>query len=280
MINGLFVGMCGLDITYYDDGPLPLENTKGKYLDYTTTIGGPATNAAITFAYLNGKATLVCALGNSELAKTIKAQLNELNVEVIDLIDDDRQINISSIHVNKTNGDRTILSGQMGKLTSYPTLGLTDYDFIEYDGSLLGLEQQLIATNLPLVLDVGSDKESYLPCFRSEKAIPITTESYSHLDQNIAELAKSNNFQRYAITRGSRSIIYSDQGNSGEIATTRVKAIDTLGAGDIFHGAFCYGYFVKRESFKDALTFASKFASYSTEVVGVIEGIKHALVSI
>ncbi len=272
MSNGLFVGMCGLDITYYDNSSLPKENTKGKYLEYTTNIGGPAANAAITYASLNGKATLACTLGNSELAKSIKAQLSKLNIEVIDLIDDDRQINISSIHVNKTTGDRTILSGQIGNLDNYPTLDLSIYDFIEYDGSLLGLEQQLIVANLPLVLDVGSDKESYLPCFKYDKAIPITSETFLHKGKDIISLANDNNYQQYAITRGNKSIIYND----GEIITIPVTAIDTLGAGDIFHGSFCYYYFDKQESFRDSLALAGKFASYTTEVKGVINGINYA----
>ena len=51
-MKGIFVGMCGLDMIYYDGNPLPKENTKGKYHDYDYNVGGPATNAAVTYAAL------------------------------------------------------------------------------------------------------------------------------------------------------------------------------------------------------------------------------------
>jgi sugar/nucleoside kinase (ribokinase family) len=43
-----------------------------------------------------------------------------------------------------------------------------------------------------------------------------------------------------AITRGERSVIAANDEIETEIPVRSVKALDTLGAGDVFHGAFCY----------------------------------------
>jgi sugar/nucleoside kinase (ribokinase family) len=59
---GCFIGLCTVDAAYVvDDFPLP--NHKVSAQRQELTAGGPATNAAITFAFLGGAASLVSALG-------------------------------------------------------------------------------------------------------------------------------------------------------------------------------------------------------------------------
>ncbi|MCV3216935.1 PfkB family carbohydrate kinase, partial [Plectonema radiosum NIES-515] len=46
----------------------------------------------------------------------------------------------------------------------------------------------------------------------------------------------------------------------------KIEPKDTLGAGDIFHGAFCN--YILRESFPDALAQAANIAAYSCQFFG------------
>ena len=54
-----------------------------------------------------------------------------------------------------------------------------------------------------------------------------------------------------------------------------IKPVDTLGAGDIFHGAFCH-YIMERNDFLIALERASEVASLSCTSLGTRAWIEQA----
>nr|WP_281501849.1 PfkB family carbohydrate kinase [Aliiroseovarius sp. F20344] len=72
---------------------------------------------------------------------------------------------------------------------------------------------------------------------------------------------------RWAITRGAKGVIWQDGDSSGEIPAVPVAAVDTLGAGDIFHGAFCHAY-AETGDFVAALSSANRIAAKSCELAG------------
>lgn len=69
------------------------------------------------------------------------------------------------------------------------------------------------------------------------------------------------------ITRGERPILYRTPKDNGELAIEAVEAVDTLGAGDVLHGAFCY-YYAKDQQFVPALLHASQVAILSCQAFG------------
>jgi sugar/nucleoside kinase (ribokinase family) len=64
-----------------------------------------------------------------------------------------------------------------------------------------------------------------------------------------------------AITQGEKPIIYQSSTEVGQIDVPKIHSVDTLGAGDIFHGAFCH--YILQHSFIDALSLAAQVASHS-----------------
>ena len=74
--------------------------------------------------------------------------------------------------------------------------------------------------------------------------------------------------QRVAITRGESSIRYVAGDEPGEIRVRKVRCVDTLGAGDIFHGAYCYYAAQDGMAFGDALEMAARVASFSCRFRG------------
>ncbi len=276
MKKGYFAGLCGLDVIYYDNGSLPEENTKGRYTEYGWAPGGPATNAARTYAKLAGESFLITALGYSGMAVMIKDMLERENVRVIDLADDDRTIGISSIHVNTATAARTIMSGQNTAAVDFQRMPpLDDALFIEYDGSLPGIEEFLLKASCELILDMGSDKESFIKCF-SPGTTAITSETYSHQGKDIFEIHTETELALACRSRGSRPLQYCVNGEIKEIEVLPVQAVDSLGAGDVLHGAYCYYRCHEDMDVEQALKKASEFASLSTEVKTVEAGIRHA----
>lgn len=62
-------------------------------------------------------------------------------------------------------------------------------------------------------------------------------------------------------------------GKGGDINPPSVEPVDTLGAGDIFHGAFCWSL-VEQGDFVTALKKASEVAAFSTTMWGTRSWIK------
>ena len=71
-----------------------------------------------------------------------------------------------------------------------------------------------------------------------------------------------------AVTRGARPILAVDRGRRFEIEVEPVAAVDTLGAGDVLHGAFCFEY-ARAGDFEAALRFAAGIATRSCGGVGI-----------
>lgn len=284
--RGAFVGLCGLDAVYYGMDGLPEENTKKKISDFNIAIGGPAANAAITYAKLGAEAYLITRIGDSPEGILIKSKLKELNVKIVDLDAGDKELscNTSFIYVNQSTGTRTIFSGQNPPSNSC----VADFedvikkvDFVLYDGNLPQAENKMISHlecyEKDLVLDAGSFKQGFPECFYRATSV-ISSETFMDPQGNdVFALQEKYGFSYAAKTRGDQSILYNDGHTDGEINLSEVKVVDSLGAGDVIHGAFCYFFYVKKMEFKDALEMASRIATLSVTQKGVVNGLSYAI---
>jgi sugar/nucleoside kinase (ribokinase family) len=70
-----------------------------------------------------------------------------------------------------------------------------------------------------------------------------------------------------ALTRGARPILGWERGRRFEIEVARINAADTLGAGDVLHGAFAY-FCASGDGFEAALRRAAQIASLSCRSLG------------
>lgn len=273
--KGLFVGLCTKDILYYTDD-LPAHNHKSKTEDFATYIGGPAANAAITHAALGGDATLATCLGDSTESRAMIEELTGYGVKVLNYSEYDAVPNTACIVVS-SDGKRTILSGQHKFEVN------REYDLSGYDFALFDCNQQEISLDIlsafgmseekTVVLDAGSWKLN-IEKFLERADIVIASEDFKDAAGNTIFEMECNATHK-AMTRGEKPILYGEKEIIAEIPVECVEAVDTLGAGDIFHGAFCYGYFEKGYSCEEALKFAGKVASESVKYRGPREWMKY-----
>ncbi|MEE4286597.1 MAG: PfkB family carbohydrate kinase, partial [Mariniphaga sp.] len=69
-------------------------------------------------------------------------------------------------------------------------------------------------------------------------------------------------------SRGGQSLLFQDEKGGGEVPVEAVNTIDTLGAGDFLHGAFCYYYLQLNFNFEKALEQAAKLATFTCNFEG------------
>ncbi len=270
--KGVFLGLITVDIINYLKG-YPSSNEKKKAEKQLILAGGPATNAALTFSKLGNKSCLITVLGDHYLAEIAKRDLLLDNVFLVDLaLEKDKPPIISNVIVDVARGDRAVVytnpGGQVFKTPERSELFLEQPDIIMLDGHYANQFIPLLMfaneANIPVVMDCGSWKEGtekilgmvdYAIC--SEDFFPsdcLTTESTQ-------EFLHSMGIRNIAITRGADEICVFNSDGKKKIKVPQVNVIDTLGAGDVFHGAFCH--YILRQNFVKSLEKAAVVASQS-----------------
>ncbi|MDC0834240.1 sugar kinase [Geitlerinema sp. CS-897] len=282
-MQGLFVGLTTLDFIYLTER-LPQTDEKLVAADYTIAAGGPATNAAVTFASLGNTARTISAVGSHPMASIVRSDLETYGVVSFDL-DPDRPDPppVSSILVTPPTGARSAISINATKsqlpCDRLPENPLQQVDVVLIDGhqTIVGTEvaKQAIARQIPVVVDGGSWKPGFEDILQyadyvvaSANFFPPSCTSPSQVFSYLQGLGVPH----VAITHGENPIVYWSRGTSGKLAVSSVRAIDTLGAGDIFHGAFCH--FILQESFVEALASASKVAAQACQSFGTRSWLK------
>jgi sugar/nucleoside kinase (ribokinase family) len=276
-MHGLFVGLTTLDLIYLTDRA-PDKNEKIVASEQTIAAGGPATNAAITFSSLGDRATLLTALGDRPVTQIIRSDLSDYGIDLVDLDRDNSfSVPVSSIIVTKTTGERAVVSINATKaqvsLDRISANILEDINIVLIDGHLMtvGAEIARLAKTqkIPVAIDGGSWKPGWEEILlHTDYAVCSADFSPPHCrdrDDVFAYLLALG-IPHIAITDGAKPIQYLSQGRTGIIEVPKIQAIDTLGAGDVFHGAFCH--YILKHNFPEALQAAANIASRSCQFFG------------
>ncbi len=270
--------MTTLDCIYQVDQP-PSANEKVAANKSLLVAGGPATNAAVAFAQLgqsrHHQATLLSAVGQHPLTALLKEDLQTHGVTLMDLTSH-RLLPppVSSIVVTAATGDRAIVATNTSALQATPNPDflkvLEAINIVLIDGHQMAVSaqiaQQAKAQQIPVVIDAGSWK----PGFESVLALAdVVIASANFFPPDCADAADVFDYVQHlkvpliAITHGAEPILYRNGNSSGVIEIPNVRAVDTLGAGDIFHGAFCHFYLT--HGFEESLLKASRSAAFACQ---------------
>jgi sugar/nucleoside kinase (ribokinase family) len=277
MKTGLFLGLATLDLVYLAGKP-PGENQKVVASDCTIAAGGPAVNAAVTFSYLGNAAVWAGVLGTHAIAQLIRADLAEYNVRIIDLEPwRSHSPPVSSIIVTEATGDRAVVSinatkSQVDRQAINQDI-LTSVNIVLVDGHQMAASKEIAqlahSKNIPILLDGGSWKpglEEILPFIEWAVCSDNFHPPNCYNSEQVFAYLSAAGIPHIAITRGEKSILYLSNGTYSSIEVPQIQATDTLGAGDIFHGAFCH--YILQNNFTDTLTAAAKIASHSCKNFG------------
>jgi sugar/nucleoside kinase (ribokinase family) len=278
--NGIFVGLSTIDVVYGVD-EFPAANTKIVARSQDIFAGGPATNASIAFGHLGGKATLVTVVGRHPLAGVILDELRRFSVQLIDLNPGfDEAPALSSITVNAA-GQRNVVSANAIRVPTLPTRidvsVLGQASIILVDGHSMPACQAWAAAararGIPVVLDGGSWKDGTEELLESVDTAICSADFMPpgcSTEDSVFSYLKARGVKNIAITRGSEPVRFVSGEIFGLVPVPRVRCVDTMGAGDIFHGAFC-SYASSGCGFVEALRQAAGVAAESCRFHGTRE---------
>ena len=190
-------------------------------------IGGPATNAAITYAHLSGSANLATLIGQHPLTTYFEQQFRLYRLTHTDICPGHPLLpTIASVFTSTDNGDRSIITNKpavpqispnlVSQLLKFnPQLVLVDGFYMQ---TAIQLAQEARKAGIPVVLDGGSwktDMEKLLP----HVDIAICSADF-HLPENypgISVYFREMGIQHYAITHGEQPIFYQSRSIKGHI---------------------------------------------------------------
>jgi sugar/nucleoside kinase (ribokinase family) len=250
----LCVGLSTLDVVHHVDGP-PRWGVKLRSVGGELVAGGPAANAAVAAARLLGGARLLTAIGDGPASAGVHADLAAHRVRVTDLAPPGWQVPVASALVDVHTGERTVVSpgalggGGMAAPASGMSDLLTGIGAVLLDGHHAAFAARVAATaaaaRIPVVLDAGSWKDEIAgvlprvgvaacsadftpPGGRRAGEDPVTAATALH----------RRGVPTVLVTDGPRPVVWSTlDGQRGTVQVPEVHAVDTLGAGDVFHGA-------------------------------------------
>lgn len=275
------VGQSAYDIVIPYEGELT-ENQKYRIRDRLECGGGPAMNAAYLCALWGEETYLISRIGEDDYGRKLKKILKETGVRTDYLVKEDGiETPYSIILSNTGNGARTIFNfpGEIrDQHYTYPNL---DVSVILSDGHLPKLSIEAIRKypSALSVLDAGTCREStmevaphvdYIVC-SEDFARQFTGEAVDlknpKLCRDIFNKVKNINQKQAVITLGEKGLLYEESGELRHMPAYPAKAVDTSGAGDIFHGAFAYGL-AENMTLTEILKLSSMTSSISVESLG------------
>jgi len=213
--------------------------------------GGPAANAAVTVSRLGLRSAFAGYLGRDEFGERHLKELNDAGVTTDLVVRGDAPTPLSVVWV-KPDGQRSLVNHRenRGPLTAD---SMSDLPFhpkvLLFDGHEPMMAEALVEyarhRNIPTVLDAGS-VHSGTETLASRVDYLIASHVFARdltgrEDPNKALSEMADLAPGVVITLGCDGVIWRKGRESGTMSAVPIRAVDTTGAGDAFHGAFSAG---------------------------------------
>ncbi|MDA8240445.1 MAG: PfkB family carbohydrate kinase [Nitrospiraceae bacterium] len=280
------IGQCSLDylalVDFYPDA-----DTKKEILEWHEQGGGPVATALAALSRLGIRCSFYGVAGDDDAGDTIRRSLVEEGVDVSGLVTRRASSSqVAFIAVEKETGRRTIFWKRPtgGPLRS-EELGA---GFLDGSGMLLvdGLmaevslyaAEQAQKRSVPVMLDAGRMRPGMIELARLSDYVVGSEEFARYLGwkptrETLFREREKLGIKILTITLGRRgSVTASSQGEYFDIPAFKIEAVDTTGAGDVFHGGYIYGL-LRGWDLRETLTFASALAALKCMKVGGRAGI-------
>jgi ribokinase len=265
----------------------PTEDEKVELADLQMRCGGPASTAMVTLSRLGIRTAFLGSISNDPFGVEI---LNNLQGERVDLsylkITPGYTSQFAFIAITKGSGKRTIFWHR----GSVPPLEETDVDLQVFsNASILHLDSLMVKASteaarqakehhMTVVMDAGTMREGTRELLKfvdvliaSETfAEPLVGSGAPH--RTALEAIRGLGPSQVVITLGAKGSIGLDDHCIVRQKAFSIAAMDTTGAGDVYHGGYIYGLLQGWEM-SQCMRFASAAAALKCSEVGAQAGI-------
>ena len=277
------LGQCSLDYIAFLER-YPLEDTKEEAKALFIQGGGPVATALVSLSRLGVETEFSGVVSNDDAGRLIIKGLEDEGVGTRSVkVRKGGASQTAFIVVNGKTGSRTILwkrpTVRPLKATEVSAAFLKGADCLLLDGLMkdASLKAASIARrfNIPVVLDAGKVRDGMLDLARLSDYIVASEEFARDLKQSPREALLSlsaSNPKAVTVTLGKKGSVTWQDGKIFSQKAFRIKAVDTTGAGDVFHGGYIYGVLQKWD-IRKTVEFASAFAALKCRKPGGRTGI-------
>lgn len=273
------VGSINADLTVnVERHPTPGETLMGT--GGGITAGGKGANQAVAAAKLGTRVALVGATGTDANAAPATALLHEAGVDLthVEQVEDVTGLAVITV---AANGENTVLvvpganARVDAEFVDRHADAVETAELVLLQGEIpadgfaraVELARGRVVVNLAPVVDVS--REALVkadPLMANEHEAGLILEQLG-LDgagtpEELARRLLGAGFASVVLTLGSAGAVVAENGELTHIDSPKVEAVDTVGAGDAFAGAFCHRI-IEGDSMADAARFACRVGAFS-----------------
>lgn len=248
------LGLSAYDLTWIVDS-LPSSGGKTRALDIHEGGGGMAANASVAATKLGADVKFWGRAGQDPWGFAMREGLQKLGVDVTQFrLFEGSRSSVSGVIVDRF-GERTIVNFRGLRLPEDPSwLPLAEVEFSHavladsrWPEGALALFQAAKYYRIPSVLDGDVTEarifDGLLPfvdyAVFSESGLKDYAAQSCEIEKKL-QFARSKGCGVAAVTLGERGVLWVDDEGVHHLPAFPVKAVDTTGAGDVFHGAFAF----------------------------------------
>ncbi len=271
----LCIGMPVRDLIFRIDG-LPDRGSKAQATEFVEVAGGNSPNGGVTIARLGGRVTLAGPVGGAQekSSANIYDQLGAEGIDLSGLVKVPGVVTpISNVMIDPS-GERTIVTYRDPKLWTVKlqdneTL-LTGCDAILTENRCAEFATDVCAEahrrGIPVVVDADRPMSLHEGLLQVSSHIVFSAEALHATageSDDIASLRKISKLTPafLGVTSGAKGVSWLDEhGAPKHMPAFPVHTVDTLGAGDAFHGAFTLAI-AEGQPLQKAMRFASATAA-------------------
>ena len=229
----------------------PAPGTKMRASDLVATTGGCAANAAVAVARLGGRARFSGPVGTDDASRRFLDALAKTGVDPSGVLCvEGGSISVSGIFIDRSGEKMVATLHGRGLDSATPTdaAALTaDIDVLLVDNRfpafVVPICRAAAARGVPVVLDVDKATRLGDPLFETASHLIFSSEALTATtgiaDLGTALLGIAARIRGFlAVTNGPDDVLWVERGTLRRLPVFKVEAVDTLGAGDSFHGGF------------------------------------------